>query len=129
MVVDTSAIIAISREEPGYEALVDTILATPSLIAAPAVLEYGMVLSNDFNDQVYPKVLELLRRLGVEIVPFTPEMAERAVAAFLRYGKGRHPASLNFGDCISYALAISTGRPLLWAGEDFALTDARPARH
>ena len=68
-----------------------------------------------------------LRRLQVEIVPFTEEHYEAAVSAFLRYGKGRHPAGLNFGDCMSYALAVVSGLPLLYTGNDFSKTDVQAA--
>jgi ribonuclease VapC len=65
--------------------------------------------------------------MSAEIVPFTQEHYEAAVSAFLRYGKGRHPAGLNFGDCMSYALAVVSGLPLLYTGTDFSLTDVKTA--
>jgi ribonuclease VapC len=65
----------------------------------------------------------LVRRRGIEIVPFDGALALGSRAAFIRFGKGRHPAGLNFGDCVSYALAQSRGLPLLFKGEDFAKTD------
>jgi len=68
-----------------------------------------------------------LRAIGAEIVPFTEEHYDVAVSAFLRYGKGRHPAALNFGDCVSYALARASGLPLLYTGTDFSKTDITPA--
>jgi len=69
----------------------------------------------------------LLRNISAEIVPFTEEHYEAAVSAFLRYGKGQHPAGLNFGDCMSYALAIVSGLPLLYTGKDFSKTDIQAA--
>ena len=69
----------------------------------------------------------VLRSIGAEIVPFQEEHYEAAVSAFLRYGKGRHPARLNFGDCMSYALAVITGLPLLYTGDDFSKTDIQSA--
>jgi len=68
-----------------------------------------------------------LRSIGAEIVPFGEEHYEAAVSAFLRYGKGRHPAGLNFGDCMSYALARVSGLPLLYIGDDFSKTDIQSA--
>ena len=72
-------------------------------------------------------VERLIQAVAAEVVSFTPDQAQRAIAAFLRYGKGRHPAGLNFGDCCSYALADEAGLPLLFKGRDFARTDIRPA--
>jgi len=69
----------------------------------------------------------LLRSIGAEIVPFTEEHYDAAVSAFLRYGKGRHPAGLNFGDCMSYAFARVSGLPLLYVGTDFSKTDITAA--
>jgi ribonuclease VapC len=65
----------------------------------------------------------LVERRGIEIVSFDRELARESRAAFIRFGKGRHPAGLNFGDCVSYALAQARGLPLLYKGEDFAKTD------
>ena len=69
----------------------------------------------------------LVRRRGIEIVPFDQEQALGSRAAFIRFGKGRHPAGLNFGDCFTYALAKVRAEPLLFKGDDFARTDLRPA--
>lgn len=83
-----------------------------------------MVLSSCVhNRDPISLVLGFLRQLDVEIVPFTPAHIEIAAEAFLRYGKGRHRASLNYGDCISYAFAAVTGYPLLYVGNDFTQTD------
>jgi len=68
-----------------------------------------------------------VRRLAVQLVPFTAEHSDAAIDAFVRYGKGRHPAALNFGDCQSYAVAVVAGMPLLFTGNDFARTDISPA--
>ena len=69
----------------------------------------------------------LLRRAEVQLVPVTSEQAYAARHAWRRFGKGNHPAALNFGDCFAYALAVTTGEPLLFKGEDFALTDIEAA--
>ena len=127
MVVDTSVVVAILREETGFRDLVDEVLAVEACMAAPSFLETCMVVQRDLGAGVEVGVNEVLSRLGVEVVAFTPAMAKAAVDAFLRYGKGRHPARLNYGDCISYALAKTTGKPLLWVGDDFDLTDVKRA--
>lgn len=125
MVLDSSAILAIQLREPGSDLLLDQILAARRVIVgAPTVLETVMVLSSRVhNRDPLSLVLGLLRQLDVEIVPFTPAHIEIAADAFLRYGKGRHRASLNYGDCISYAFAAVTGYPLLYVGNDFTHTD------
>jgi ribonuclease VapC len=74
-----------------------------------------------------PQLSRFLREMEVEVIPFTAEHYEVAVDAFERFGKGRHPAALNFGDCLTYAVARLSGLPLLFTGEDFARTDLRPS--
>ena len=86
-----------------------------------------MVLSARFRADARLSLGIGLRRLQVEIVPFTEVHYEAAVSAFLRYGKGRHPAGLNFGDCMSYAFARVSGLPLLYTGDDFSKTDIQSA--
>jgi ribonuclease VapC len=82
-----------------------------------------MVLTSKLQDRARPIIDEFLRRTGVEIVPFTDEHYRVAVSAFQRYGKGRHPAALDFGDCLSYAVARLSGMPLLFTGDGFSKTD------
>lgn len=77
--------------------------------------------------QLADELDNLLDELGIELVPFDEPQARESQRAFIRFGKGRHPAGLNFGDCISYALARSMGLPLLFKGDDFAKTDVVPA--
>jgi ribonuclease VapC len=128
MVLDTSALVAIHLEEPGFRELFRKIDEAPTvMMAAPNLLEAAMVLSGRAKADARLALAIGLRRLGVEIVPFTPEHYEAAVTAFLRFGKGRHPAGLNFGDCMSYALAAERGLPLLYTGSDFSLTDIQTA--
>ena len=86
-----------------------------------------MVLSGRLQRDARPTLYGLLRNMGAEIVPFTEEHYEAALSAFLRYGKGRHPAGLNFGDCMSYAFARVSGLPLLYTGGDFSKTDVPTA--
>ena len=127
IVVDTSAIIAILRNEPEKERFVDAILAaSPRLMSAVSMQEAGMVIAGRFGDAAAWEPLDaLLARMGVEIVAHDGALAGLARTAFLRFGKGRHAAGLNFGDCASYALAKATDVPLLFKGDDFGRTDVR----
>ena len=86
-----------------------------------------MVLARRVTSDVHPRLMGLLNSMRVEIVPFGVEHFEVATDAFLRYGKGRHPARLNFGDCMSYAVASLAGLPLLYTGTDFSKTDIQAA--
>jgi len=128
MVLDTSALVSIQIEEPGFQTLFRKIEEAPHvMIGAPILFEAAMVLSGRTGTDARFSLSRGLRRLGVEIVPFTEEHYDAAVSAFLRYGKGRHPADLNFGDCMSYALARVSGLPLLYTGTDFSKTDITAA--
>jgi ribonuclease VapC len=124
MVLDSSAIVAIHLREPGYERLVALARdAEVVVIGVPTMLETVMVLSARLGQDARPLLYAFLRRLEAEVVPFNEEHLDAAAAAFLRFGRGRHPAALNFGDCLSYAVASVSGMPLLFTGEDFARTD------
>ena len=124
MILDSSAIVAVLLAEPGHEAVLERIKAASILACgAPTLLEAGMVLSSKLKRDARPLLNEFLRDAEVEIVPFTGEHADVATSAFLRYGKGRHPAGLNFGDAMTYAIARVSGFPLLYLGDDFAKTD------
>ena len=124
MVIDTSALVAIIAEETGYEALLEKAgRARILVVGAPIAFECAMVLSGRSGRDSRPKLAGLLRNLDAEIVPWNEDHYEAALTAFLRYGKGRHPAKLNFGDCMSYAIAAVAGMPLLYSGSDFVLTD------
>jgi ribonuclease VapC len=128
MVVDSSALVAILREEPGHEPFLQKALSSDrSMVGATVAFETAMVLSGRWHRDARSTLHGLLRTIGAEIVPFTEEHYEAAVSAFLRYGKGRHPAGLNFGDCMSYAFARVSGLPLLFIGDDFSKTDITPA--
>jgi ribonuclease VapC len=123
VVIDSSAFLAIHLEEPGWEDLVAKIAGSDVvLIAAPTLLETAMVLSGRAARDSRLIVVGLLRELGAQVVPFTEDHYYAAIDAFLRYGKGRHPAALNFGDCMAYAVASVAGLPLLYVGKDFART-------
>lgn len=124
MILDASAIVSIVLRERGHEILEEKAqLADDIFIGAPTALEAVMVLSARIRDDARPIVAALLRRLNAEVVEFTEHHYEAAAGAFLRFGKGRHPAALNFGDCMSYALSAVSGLPLLCTGDDFARTD------
>jgi len=127
MVVETSVLVSILLNEPGSEILVGKILKEEALIAAPSLLEAHMVLAKHFGASTGITLGHYLTKLGIDIVPFTPAHAEAAALAFETYGKGRHRAGLNFGDCMSYALAKVAGRPLLFVGDDFSHTDITAA--
>ncbi len=101
--------------------------AEVALIGAPTLLEAAMVLSGRAGGDSRLLVAGLVRELGLQVAPFTEAHYHRAIDAFLRYGKGRHPAALNFGDCVSYAVASVAGLPLLYTGKDFARTDIAAA--
>lgn len=129
MVVDSSALVAILLREPEAEAFTAAVLgASRCSIGAPSYLETVMVLVGRHGPPARGVVDRLVVEIAAEVVAFTPVQARRAIEAFMRYGKGRgHPANLNFGDCCSHALAIETGSPLLFKGDDFAQTDVVPA--
>jgi ribonuclease VapC len=129
IVVDTSAIVAILGSEPEKDRFVDAILAaSPRFMSAVSLQEAGMVIAGRFGDgTVWEPLDALLARLDVEIVAHDAALALIAREAFLRFGKGRHPARLNFGDCAAYALAKANSFPLLFKGGDFAHTDIVPA--
>ena len=126
MVIDTSAIVAILLNEPLADLLGPTILAAEAEMAAPSYLEAHMVLKKHFGDQTDFVLGSRCRDLGIRIVEFNAEHALPAARAFDTYGKGRHPAGLNFGDCISYGVAKASRQTLLYVGDDFSLTDIRP---
>jgi ribonuclease VapC len=124
MIVDTSALIAILFEEPEGHLFDVAILNTEdSRISSASYLEAAMVLLARRGADGVRALDLLILRSGIEIVSFTESHARLARFAFEHYGKGRHPAKLNFGDCIAYALAKETGEELLFKGTDFALTD------
>ena len=124
MIVDSSALVAMLRGEAGADDLSRSIaLAGGGSVPAPCYLETCMVIAGRKGPDSRPEVEQLLATLGLRVVPFAAEHARAATEAFLHYGKGRHPAGLNFGDCMAYAVAKAEGAPLLFAGEDFARTD------
>lgn len=129
MVIDTSAIIAILRREPEERAFRLAILAASvRLMSAVSQLECAMVLIGRTGPLSADELDNILREFEVAIVPFDEHQAAIARDAFLRFGKGRHQAGLNFGDCVAYALARAEAEPLLFKGTDFAATDVECVR-
>lgn len=128
MTLDTSALIAILFAESGYLDLVDRILAADhARVGAPTVVETNLVFAGRRGGRSAESIQELLAELGVSVVPFGEVEAALAADAFQRFGRGRHAASLNYGDCLSYASAAAAHDTLLFVGEDFAKTDVTPA--
>jgi ribonuclease VapC len=124
MIIDSSAVVAIVLQEPQYEPLVDKLVGSSSVgIGAPTLVETAIVLSARLGTDARGLLARLLAEAGISVVPFGEAHYATAVDAWLRFGKGRHRASLNFGDCLSYATARLAGLPLLCVGEDFAQTD------
>jgi len=124
LVVDTSALIAILAAEAECERFAGRIVdaAAPSMSAAN-FLECGMVMSSRSGERGLSMLDRLMGRLVVDISAVDAQQARVALDAHLRFGRGRHPAKLNYGDCFAYALAKTTNAPLLFKGDDFAHTD------
>jgi ribonuclease VapC len=124
VVVDTSAAVAVVLRESGSDDLVDSLEgALARLMPAVSRVELGIVIEARLGPVGADAVSRFLRDAEIEIVPVDGDTAERALSAWRRYGKGRHRAALNFGDCFAYALAEGTGLPLVCTGDDFAATD------
>lgn len=129
MVLDTSALIAILSGEPEQEAFIHAIeRADVRLLSAATLLEASIVIEARYGAAGAHHLDRLLERADVEIVPVDGEQASAARSAWQRFGKGRHPAALNFGDCFPYALAVTRGEPLLFKGNDFSQTDVPVAQ-
>lgn len=129
MVIDTSALIAILLGEPYAEAFATAIAADPKrLLSAFSALEVSIVIEAKKGESGGRELDLLLHRSQIEIVAMDPEQAELARIAWRTFGKGRHPAGLNIGDCCSYALSKSSGEPLLFKGNDFSKTDLKTVK-
>jgi ribonuclease VapC len=128
MVLDSSAVIAILFDEPERPAFTQAIERDPRrLISAGNLLECAL-LTEARRGEVAGRELDLLlHRADVRTVPVDADQVELARSAWRRFGKGRHPAALNFGDCFAYALSATTEEPLLFKGEDFTHTDVAVA--
>ena len=128
MTVDSSALIAILFSEAGHLDLVDRILAADSVrVGTPTLVETSMVFASRRGTASTREVDELVKELGITVVPFGEPEWHAATDAFLRFGRGRHRVALNFGDCLSYATATTARDTLLFVGDDFARTDVTAA--
>lgn len=128
MIVDSSAVVAILTHEPDGDHLASKLTEARRLrMSAATLLELTIVIENKGGPKAGYELDEFMAKSDFEIVPLTLEQTEAARVAWRRFGKGNHPARLNFGDCFSYALAKTTGEPLLFKGNDFPQTDIEPA--
>lgn len=128
MVIDTSALIAILGNEPDAPAMEEAIERDPiRLVSAATLLEASIVIEARFGEAGGRELDLLVHKAQIEIVAFDQDQAELARDAYRMYGKGRHPAGLNYGDCFSYSLSIARGEPLLFKGNDFARTPIKSA--
>ena len=128
MVIDTSVIAAILFGEDDADRFADAMAADPiRLLSAGTALECSIVVESDLGEEGGRELDLLMLRVGIEVVPFTADQLAVARRAYRTFGKGRHPAALNYGDCFGYALSITSGEPLLFKGSDFAKTDVRSA--
>ena len=126
MVIDSSALIAVLFNEPERRALNEKIEADPvRMISAVSLVEASTVVESRRGETAVRELDLFVHRAGIEVVAFTAEQAAIARDAFRRFGRGRHSARLNFGDCCAYALAAHAGEPLLFKGTDFPATDVR----
>jgi ribonuclease VapC len=124
MILDSSALVTIFLKEPGHEAVRRKLVAAQVIaISAPTLVETAIVLSARLNRDMRGSLARFIEENQVITTPFTEGHYGIAVTAWLKYGKGRHSAALNFGDCISYAVAKAAQMPLLCVGEDFQQTD------
>ena len=128
MILDSSAIVAVLIGEPGCEALERRIFEAETVaVGAPTLFETAMVMTRAGMESGHALLASFQANMGVTVVPFDDRHAEVATVAFRKFGKGRHPAKLNYGDCMTYATARVAGEPLLFIGDDFARTDIAAA--
>lgn len=124
MIVDSSALVAITFAEPGHQELIAKLAGAPSAgIGTPTLAETGLVLASRLGRDSRDLVIRLLGEFGIVEIPFGEEHWREAVDAYLRFGRGRHKARLSFGDCLTYAVARLADEPLLFVGDDFPETD------
>ncbi len=124
MILDSSAIVSVIEEEDGHGNLVEALAAAQSIaVGAPTLFETAIILIAREGEAGRASLLRFLRDNRIASVPFGARHWTIAAEAFIRFGKGRHPARLNYGDCMTYATARLSGNPLLCVGDDFAQTD------
>jgi ribonuclease VapC len=126
MIVDSSALIALIFSEPLAEVVERRLQEAETVaIGAPTLTETSLVLAGRLGSDPLPLLGRLLQEFAISVVPFSEAHWAEATDAFLRFGKGRHEAGLNFGDCMAYAVARLSDQPLLALGADFPRTDVR----
>ena len=125
MILDSAALVAIVLRDPGWQALLDRMrLAEGSVaVGAATLVETAIVLSARLNEDARGRLARIVQGWDIEVIPLTDDHYAAAVDGWLRYGKGRHPAALNFGDCLSYATSVVANEALLCVGDDFRQTD------
>jgi ribonuclease VapC len=124
LILDSSAIVAVLLKEPGYKRLLECLAENPEPgVGAPTMVETGIVLAARLGERGQTLLGRFAQANELVILPCAAEHWTIAVQAFLRFGKDRHPAALNFGDCLTYATARLADEPLLCLGDDFAKTD------
>jgi len=124
LIVDSSALVAVVIEEPEFELVWDKLATAERVgVGAPTLFETAMVLRSRLGPRGRTLLDAVTGRLGAEVLPFDGRHWPVALDGFTRFGRGRHPAGLNFGDCLAYATASVAGEPLLCLGDDFAQTD------
>jgi ribonuclease VapC len=124
VILDSSALVAIVLREPGFEKVVSKLATAPAVaVGAPTLVEAGIVLTARLGSAARGLLQGLLLEWEAETISFGQEHWREAVSAYARFGKGRHKAHLNFGDCMAYAVAKLSGEPLLCTGDDFPKTD------
>ena len=124
MVIDTSALVAILQNEPERRAFNEAIEAADvRRMSTASLVEISIVVESRYGSAGLRDLDRFLDQAGIECIPVDVKQAREARRAFSLFGKGRHPAGLNYGDCFSYALARVLGEPLLFKGDDFAQTD------
>ena len=128
MVIDTSALVAVLGNEPGRQSFIAAIEAASSrVMSAATFVEISIIIESRHGAEGLRDLDLFLGKAGVDLVAVDAEQAHAARHAFSRFGKGRHRAGLNYGDCFSYALAAVSGEPLLFKGDDFGHTNVTPA--
>jgi ribonuclease VapC len=129
MIVDTSVLIAILKQEEEAKEFSDLLESQPSKLSVASYVEAGVVADVARDGVISRRLDELIRQAGIQLVPVSVEQGRLAREAYRDFGRGSgHPAKLNFGDCFSYALAKESGEELLFKGDDFSKTDVTPAR-
>jgi ribonuclease VapC len=129
LIIDSSALIAVLLRQPEHEWLVDEMSRSPAIgVGTPTLAETGIVLTARLGVRGRTLLARLVEEAGLIVIPFTEQHARLAIDAYGRFGKGRHPAGLNFGDCLPYAAAKLAREPLLCLGDDFAKTDIQVVR-